>query len=202
MKAIEGFVGDVNVWDTDSYAEKGRDAIIDENRRILGVTMAEAASPLGKEGARSTAEKFLEFRYKCYADVGPSSGHDLLPSWIKSRLEDCADSTHMIDDYLWVSVATLRFNLIRERAEEILDYLTNGLPGKGMGATSEAAKGFINKRIQTRSYLELNIEAPQIYIPQHERANHGILVRLGKNVLTVLMSVIIHLRNHIPLFCG
>jgi hypothetical protein len=182
MKAIEGFVGDVNVWDTDTYAEKGRNAIIDENRRILVVVTAEAASPLGKEGATTTDGKFLQFRYKSYADVGPSSGHDLLPSWIKSRLEDCADSTCAIDDYLWVSVATLRFNLIRERTEEILDYLSNGLPGKGMGATSRAAKGFINKRIQTRSYLKLKIEAPQIFMPQHERAKRGVLVRLGKNV--------------------
>jgi hypothetical protein len=97
-------------------------------------------------------------------------------------LEDGGNSKRAIDDYLWVSVAALRFNFIRERAEEILDYLSNGLPGKGMGATSRAAKGFINKRIQTSSYLELNIEAPQMYIPQHEKAGRGVLVRLGKNL--------------------
>lgn len=194
-KAIEGFVEDLNVWDTDTYTAKGRDAIIDENRRILGVILSEAASPHGKDGATSTNGKFLQFRYKSYADLGPSSGHDLLPPWIKSRLEDGGNSKRVIDDYLWVSVAALRFNFIRERAEEILDYLSNGLPGKGMGATSRAAKGFINKRIQTSSYLELNIEAPQMYIPQHEKAGRGVLVRLGKNLCGCVYVSYYHLLN-------
>ena len=41
----------------------------------------------------------------------------------------------------------VRFTYLKERTDELLDYLSNGLPGKGMGATSRAAKGFSSERI-------------------------------------------------------
>jgi hypothetical protein len=31
--------------------------------------------------------------------------------------------------------------------EGLMDYLSNGMPGKGMGATSQAAKDFLKSRV-------------------------------------------------------
>jgi hypothetical protein len=58
--------------------------------------------------------------------------------------------------------------------------LSNGLPGKGMGATSRAAKGFLSKRIVTKSFLELHVVSPQVLVPQHEAAARGLELKLGK----------------------
>jgi hypothetical protein len=58
--------------------------------------------------------------------------------------------------------------------------LSNGLPGKGMGVTSRAAKGFLKKRILTKSFLELHVNSPQVFVPQHEVSEDGIALKLGK----------------------
>ena len=50
-----------------------------------------------------------------------------------------------------------------------------------MGATSRAAKGFFNKRIKTRSFLDLAVDSPQIYVPQNHTLDRGITFRLGKS---------------------
>ena len=98
-----------------------------------------------------------------------------VPLWVQSHLA----GTSNIDDYLSMSVASLEVIYLRERTEEILDYLSNGLPGKGMGATSRAAKGFLSKRIQTKSFLELHIDSPQVIVPQHENSDKGFALKLG-----------------------
>ena len=175
---VEGSIRDFSAWDTDTYTERGPKAILEENRWILCVMTSNIPSQ-GMKGDVFGDSEFLRFRFNTFAGSGPLSSSDSLPSWVNSRLEGLGTSRSAIDDFLSVSIATLRFCFIRERTEEILDYLSNGLPGKGMGATSRAAKGFINKRIQTRSYLELNIQAPQVYVPQNEGSSRGISVRLG-----------------------
>ena len=78
-----------------------------------------------------------------------------------------------------MTVATVRLNYLSDRTGEIIDFLSNGLPGKGMGATSRAAKGFIKKRIRTRSYLVLALNAPQLFLPRHRGEEQGIIISLG-----------------------
>mmetsp|Transcript_5233 Transcript_5233/g.11858 ORF Transcript_5233/g.11858 Transcript_5233/m.11858 type:complete len:2963 (-) Transcript_5233:1016-9904(-) len=60
----------------------------------------------------------------------------------------------------------LEFNHLSERTSELADYLNNGLPGKGMGATSKAAQSFCASRIRTRSFLDLVINQPRVFIPR------------------------------------
>jgi len=99
----------------------------------------------------------------------------LLPAWVRKHIR----KTGGIDDFLSVRVASTQFVFIKERTEELIDYLSNGLPGKGMGVTSRAAKGFISKRILTRSFLEFQNDSPQVFVPHHELSAHGISLKLG-----------------------
>jgi hypothetical protein len=55
-----------------------------------------------------------------------------IPEWVLSL----ASSYEEIDDFFTVTMAATRFTCIRETTEEILDYLSNGLPPNGLGATS------------------------------------------------------------------
>ena len=177
---LQGSIKDLSAWDTDTSTARGIDAVLEEHRRILQVVSSDKPSLSGsKDGVTPRNLEFLRFRFKTFDGSDPTSIPDELPLWVNSRLAGSGQCRRGIDDYLSVSVATIRVCYIRERIEEILDYLSNGLPGKGMGATSRAAKGFISKRIQTNSYLELNIQAPQMFVPQHEKSYRGVLVRLG-----------------------
>ena len=60
-----------------------------------------------------------------------------------------------------------------------MDYISNGSPGKGMRGTSRAAKGFIQKRIRTRSFLVVSLNAPQLFLPRHRGDEEGIIMSLG-----------------------
>ncbi len=177
---LQGSIKDLSAWDTDTSTARGRDAVLEEHRMILQVITSDKPLISDEDPVAPSDPEFLRFRFLAFAGSDPSSiSEDELPSWVDSRLRGSRLPRRGIDDYLSVSVATVRVCYIRDRIEEILDYLSNGLPGKGMGATSKAAKGFISKRIQTKSYLELNIKAPQMFVPQHEKSYRGILVRLG-----------------------
>lgn len=171
---VEGSIKDLSAWDIDTSTARVQGAILEENRRILQVIASNESSTDGNV----SSDEFLRFHFKTFVGASPLTP-DELPSWVSSRVGGSGSSRGAIDDYLSVSIATLRICYIRERTEEIVDYLSNGLPGKGMGATSRAAKGFINKRLQTKSYLELNVRAPQVYVPQHEETYRGILFHLG-----------------------
>ena len=101
-----------------------------------------------------------------------------LPEWVKLQVGQQA-TVETVDDCLFLSIATVRFNHIRERTGEIIDYLSNGLPGKGMGVTTRAAKGFMSKRIITRSFTNLSINAPQLFLPRNWGASEGVILFLG-----------------------
>ena len=106
-----------------------------------------------------------------------------VPDWVRVQVgEDSAIET--IDDCLSLTLATVRFNHIKERTKELMDYLSNGLPGKGMGATSRAAKGFITKKIKTRSFANLSINSPQLFLPRNRGTEEGVIVCLGDVKLT------------------
>ena len=165
------FVGgaeDVQAWDEDTYPTS---EILDENRVILRVKRKAANESDEPEFA------FFHFQYTTYSNSGTTSFGDA-PSWIVEKQKE-GSSGQGIDDYLSISIASLQLSYFRGRTEELIDFLSNGLPGKGMGLTSKAAKGFIKKRIQTRSFLELTIAAPELRIPQHEESGNGLLLHLG-----------------------
>ena len=169
-KANSTFVGgvhDVQAWDEDTYTSL---FILDENRSVLRVMRDLDGRSDGHEFP------FLTFQYSTYAKNGLAF-LDGLPTWITEKLNYSTGKG--IDDYLSISIASVQLTYIRGRAEELVDFLTNGLPGKGMGLTSNAAKGFINKRIQTRSFLNLDIAAPLLRIPQHEESANGVILHLG-----------------------
>ena len=73
----------------------------------------------------------------------------------------------------------IRIVYIRDRTAELIDYLSNGLPAAGIGATTRAAKGFLECRIKTRSAMQLLVDTPTIVAPRHRRTNVGVSLRLG-----------------------
>lgn len=146
----------------------------------------EAIDPTGKqvglvgELIRSSkgVEKFVQFRYKTFSrrSFNVDSPSDAAPAWIMSKIGDGG----AIDDFLDVSVSAVELVYFRGRTEELLDYLSNGMPGKGMGATSRAAKGFVSDRIRKRSFFNVHVDAPRLMIPQGQATQSGIAIRLGK----------------------
>eukprot|EP00536_Pseudo-nitzschia_multiseries_P004057 jgi/Psemu1/323294/estExt_fgenesh1_pg.C_650034 len=165
---IEGQIGDLSAFDNDKYNVSGlnEDFINNENRKVLSVLT---------DHDEQNPEKFLHIQYRTFTNKATSALKADVPEWIKCNLP----STDDIDDFLSLKVAATRFTYLKERTDELLDYLSNGLPGKGMGATSRAAKGFISRRIQTRSFLQLQVDSPQIFVPQHEMAVQGLGLKLG-----------------------
>jgi hypothetical protein len=179
---VDGHLGDFNAWDSDNYedASTGEVFILRQNRNILRV------ASLRPETSRTTIlakespcdQPFLEVHYKTFKSKEQKASllHGKVPPWVQSQVSVCDG----IDDFLSLSVASLHVTYLRERTDEILDYLSNGLPGKGMGVTSRAAKGFLKKRILTKSFLELHVNSPQVFVPQHEVSEDGIALKLGK----------------------
>lgn len=162
---------DLLAVDTDDYvfSPSGSTKIPVDVRRVLSVVRAVN---------QDTGNFFLQILYTQFATKGTASNLRAdIPEWAKSH----ASSPDDIDDVLSVTMAATRFTYVKERTEEILDYLSNGLPGKGMGATSRAAKGFISSRIQTKSFLQIQVVSPQVYVPQHEMEKQGLVFKLGKS---------------------
>ena len=143
-------IAKVAIWDSDKYPN---DSILTSNRDIL----------------RSLDEnnKFLELSYYSGKKTGSSVE---FPTWIqeKTRLEDS------IDDYLRVRLGKLRMVHFSSRMRELVDYLGNGLPGRGMGATSQAAKGFVKDRIMRKSYFDLDLETFCVRVPHRESLHESL----------------------------
>ena len=165
---IDAKLADLAAFDMDGcFQDADEESFVSkENRKVLSV-LAE----------RNTVEngQFIHFVYKTFTDHAKYVSTTDVPDWVLSHVESRND----IDDFLSVTMASTRFTYLKERTEELLDYLSNGLPGKGMGATSRAAKGFISRRIQTKSFLQVQINSPQIYIPQHAMAKQGLALKIG-----------------------
>ena len=146
----------------------------------------EATDPTGKRDGivpdvvRSPPgiEKFVSFQYRTFLKrkIESDSLNGSIPSWILTHV----DEKRGIDDFLDISVAPVEVVFVRERTEELLDYLSNGMPGKGMGATSRAAKGFVSDRIQKRSFFNVHIDAPRLIIPQGQASQSSVSLRFGK----------------------
>ena len=186
---VDGHVGDLIAWDSDNIDEYV--STCHTNRLVLSVLH----SSCSKSKITANQCHFLLFKYfkqdknnsqdctntvildqtKCYINS--------VPEWVSLLLGK--HNTSAMNDCLSVSISTLKCNYIRSRSAEIIDYLSNGIPGKGMGATSKAAKGFIHKRIQSRSFLDVSIDAPQLIIPQDIDSDESIFICLGDIILEV-----------------
>ncbi|CAB9511549.1 Putative vacuolar protein sorting-associated protein [Seminavis robusta] len=164
---LEGGVKDVKAWDCNVENQQ----VSDENLCILRTASS--------DDEFDNPQSFLVYRFCTF--TGPTSGerHDLVPPWLRSHVVGSDGSTCEIDDFLEVQMGTVEITYLRERTEEIIDYLQHGLPGKGMGATSKAAQGFIEKRIRTKSFLLIGISSPVIMIPREEHTSNGMQLRLG-----------------------
>jgi hypothetical protein len=128
-----------------------------------------------------TRRDFVDFHFrKCQASDELSSIADgnlpladaNLPLWV-------LQSAGPVDDFLSATMSSLLFVYLSERTAELVDYLSNGLPGKGMGRTAAAAKGFFGARIKTRSAMSIVVEAPVIRIPRHLFTDSFVQIRLG-----------------------
>jgi hypothetical protein len=170
--SLAGIVGSLAAWDPDTHAT----GILDSNRHLLRVI------PSSRIPLDSDDQSFLKLEYSTFRGSDNSNKVGSLPAWVRRHIEKIGG----IDDFLSVRVASTQFIFLKERTEELIDYLSNGLPGKGMGVTSRAAKGFISKRILTRSFLEFQNDSPQVFVPHHELSPHGISLKLGKTVVRMM----------------
>ena len=188
---VQGSIGDLNAWDSDGN-RKGQVPICRENRLVVGVLhnpadLDDSYAEVGNEDGKNTSnlQRLLTLNYYSTPSEAIRSKemqHNFkelrLPDWVVSQVGRKA-TIESVDDCLSLSIATVRFNHIRERTGEIMDYLSNGIPGKSMGATSRAAKGFITKRIKTKSFTNLNVNSPQLFLPCHRGNEEGVIVCLG-----------------------
>jgi hypothetical protein len=167
---IDCSLTDFSATDKDRYTfgTAEEKSVTDDIRSVVSVL---------KAGSASSTERFLRIVYKKFSEQTSSFARAEVPSWILSH----SASEGGIDDILIVNIASIRIIYLKQRTDEILDYLSNGLPGKGMGATSRAAPPFISRRIQSKSFLQLQVNSPQLYIPQHETETRGLSLRLGKS---------------------
>lgn len=146
-------------------------AFDDENMGGSGRTLLRA-------GGKS---HFLQFCFRTFAlrSVSlESKGSEDVPHWVMVQLLNQGNCE--IDDCLELAISALEVTYLKGITKELADYLNNGMPGRGMGATGRAAKGFVEGRIQTKSFLQVSAEAPTIVIPVDTSAVCGISCRLGE----------------------
>lgn len=182
---VQGQIGDFNVWDSDGNRE-GQVPLSQDNRLVVGVLdrPSEDHHALNCEPSELKDNYFVSFYYYSSTENQEKKGtatdvsHIKMPNWVRLQVGD-KNLENGIDDFLSISIASARFNHIKERTGEIIDYLSNGLPGKGMGVTSRAAKGFIAERIKTKSFLDLSINSPQLFLPRNRGTDDGVLICFG-----------------------
>lgn len=123
---------------------------------------------------RKEKDRFLEFEYKSFlTKLMPEQFDDSgLPSWVLNYTQE---QTSAIHDYLELAIASVELAYFPSRTSELIDYLSNGLPGKGMGATSRAAKGFVAELIQKKSFLQIIVDAPVVLAPRSESETQGVV---------------------------
>jgi hypothetical protein len=172
---MDGHVGDLSVTDPDVHGGPADDS----NRSLLH---------------SCGSERFVKFSYQTFVErkISVETAGISIPVWVRSQV---SVNNSDIDDCLDVSIGGVEVILLRERTEELMDYLSNGMPGKGMGATSQAAKGFLKSRIRTRSFLQVHVDAPKVMIPQNEDAASGMCFRLGKSCHRCCSAEIVPVAN-------
>ena len=126
-------------------------------------------------------KKFIQF---CFRKFDLSSNTFTTTKTAKSKIKQKKDMdyvnakcnhnfTQSCDDFLLVEVAGLTVNYLHGRTLELVDYLSNGLPGRGMAASSKHAKGFLERRVQTKSVLCVKIAAGKVIIPKNKHVDEN-----------------------------
>ena len=163
-RLLHGSISSLQAWDPDLSTVTS-----DRNRRILKV--------INDGGGDESLQHVFSVQYRTFNrhnsssndHEGPTRSRDMsFPRWVeeKARSGD-------IDDFLSINLAPIEFNYLRQRSAELADYLNNGLPGKGMGATTKAAQSFCESRIKTRSFLDVVIDRPRVFIPRSPSSSTG-----------------------------
>eukprot|EP00978_Attheya_sp_CCMP212_P014019 scaffold35454_cov51-Attheya_sp.AAC.9 len=138
-----GSVEDLVAWDADDSCSKERNGS-EMNRKILSVVRDTRADDENVE-----TKKLVKFHYRTFSkeqynvlhckhrsysdeEISASSSYASaeVPEWIDQLIPlDSLSSSpqHNIDDFLVASVASTRFVYLRERTEEVVDYLSNGV---------------------------------------------------------------------------
>ncbi|KAL7473779.1 hypothetical protein ACHAXS_014457 [Conticribra weissflogii] len=170
---LRGSLKSLNAWDPDT-----RRPLSDRNRFIFHVKK-NSSPPNNCETPIKQPSMSFQYRTFCSEELNLSDIIDSpitpFPSWIEDRI--CSGD---IDDALFITMDQIEFIHLRERTAELLDYLNNGLPGKGMGATSKAAQTFCVDRIKKRSFLDFIVDNPQVFIPRSSSSTSGgCLLSLG-----------------------
>ncbi|GMH78198.1 hypothetical protein TL16_g07706 [Triparma laevis f. inornata] len=82
--------------------------------------------------------------------------------------------------FLKITVQPVNVNLVVGRTFELADYLSNGLPGKGMGVVGGKAKGFLKEKAKTRSSLCVEVAPPTIIIPRNKNSKENTKWKMGR----------------------
>ncbi|GMI12097.1 hypothetical protein TrVE_jg1786 [Triparma verrucosa] len=83
------------------------------------------------------------------------------------------------DSFMKIAVKPISVNLVAGRTLELADYLSNGLPGKGMGVVGGKAKGFLKEKAKTRSSLCVEVAPPTIVIPRNKGSGEKTKWKMG-----------------------
>ncbi|KAL7555190.1 hypothetical protein ACHAWF_018839 [Thalassiosira exigua] len=168
---LQGSIQNMRAWDPDMSKPRS-----DRNRHILATEDEEA-------NVNGMSDPFFSFQYRTFrAPTGKPNGQMCLPSWVEQKIDG---SSGGIDDFLQVKMKTIELNYVSERTAELADYLKHGLPGKGMGATSKAAQKFYADRIRTRSFLDIHVSTPRVFIPRSPSSLvGGIYLSMGTVAVT------------------
>ena len=83
------------------------------------------------------------------------------------------------DSFLLLEVAPVGFNYLHGRTAELVNYLSIGLPGKGMGYTQRAAQGFLKKKVKERLSIAAAVGVPTIIIPRNKMSKENTECKLG-----------------------
>jgi len=119
---IRGIIGDVSAWDADLVAP-----VNENNRQILATLKRRQHTQ-----HTATEDHFLSFHYRSFKQQQNRQAllglRSELPKWVHSSIIGGTGDGDDIDYFLSVEFASVRLIHLRERTEEILDYLSNGLP--------------------------------------------------------------------------
>ncbi|GMI08306.1 hypothetical protein TrRE_jg5399, partial [Triparma retinervis] len=79
---------------------------------------------------------------------------------------------------LLVVLSSFRFNFLNSRTIELLDYLSNGLPGKGMGYTRSKAEDFYREKKDNLA-IGVKVGAPELVVPRSSMSLDTTKCKLG-----------------------
>jgi len=148
--------------------------VCSENRRILFTMNANS----------SNSQPLMRIKYKSRAkSSNPTTQHSSHDDEYVAKFHMSGMSSFSsadFDSFLQIEMGSVSFNYLHGRVAELIDYLSNGLPGKGMGLTSKATQNFLKRKDKTNSSLHLIISPPTLAIPTNAASPLGVSCQLGE----------------------